>query len=80
MTKKDEIITKIKKAIDELRPYINMDGGDITFIKYEDKIVYVKLLGACQACSFTDETLNNGLYESLKKEIPEIEGVINVKL
>ena len=57
-----------------------MDGGDVEFIKYEDKIVYVKLTGACQACLFTDDTLQNGLYESIKAEIPEIEGVVNVTI
>ncbi len=77
---KENTIDKIKAAIDEIRPYLNMDGGDIEFIKYEDKIVYVKLSGACQACMYTDETLNNGVLETLKKDIPEIENVINVKI
>ena len=75
-----EIIDKIKNAIDEMRLYINMDGGDIEFIKYEDHIVYVKLSGACQACMYSDETLQNGVLETLKNEIPEIENVINVPI
>jgi len=76
----DEIITEIKDILDSLRPYLNMDGGDVEFIKYEDKIVFVKLTGACQACMFTDDTIKNGLYETLKADIPEIEGVINVTI
>ena len=79
MTEK-ETIEKIKSALDEIRPYINMDGGDVEFVKYLDKIVYVKLTGACAACMFSDDTIKNGLFETLKAEIPEIEGVINVEL
>ena len=73
---KDQIID----AIEELRPYLNMDGGDIEFVDYKDKIVYVRLSGACQACMYTDDTLQNGVYETLKRDIPEIEGVINVTI
>ncbi len=74
----NETINKIKQVLDELRPYLNMDGGDVEFIKYEDKIVYVKLTGNCAACLFSDDTIKNGLYEALKMQIPEIEGVINI--
>ena len=79
-SKEKDTVTEIKEVLETLRPYLNMDGGDVEFIKYEDKIVYVKLTGACQACLFTDDTLQNGLYESLKAEIPEIEGVVNVTI
>ena len=79
-TKKDDTITKIKEILESLRPYLNMDGGDVEFIKYEVKIVYVKLTGACAACMFSDETIKNGLFEALKSEIPEIEDVINVEI
>ena len=57
-----------------------MEGGDIEFIKYEDKFVYVKLIGACANCNYQDVTLKDGIEEMLKGEIPEIEGVINVTL
>lgn len=74
----EETINKIKELLDSLRPYLNMDGGDVEFIDYKDNIVYVKLTGACAACMFSDDTIKNGLYETIKAEIPEIEGVINV--
>lgn len=77
---KKDIVTEIKEILDTLRPYLNMDGGDVEFIKYEDHIVYVKLTGACQACLIQDDTLQNGLFETLKADIPEIEGVINVTI
>lgn len=78
--KQDEVINKIKDILDTLRPYLNMDGGDVEFVEYKDKIVYVRLTGACQACMFSDETIKNGLYETIKADVPEIEGVINVEI
>ncbi len=71
---------KIENLINDLRPYLNSDGGDIDFIKYENNYVYIKLTGACGECEFQDDTIQNGIYEYLKNEIPEIEGVINVSL
>ena len=71
---------KIKELLENVRPYLQMEGGDVEFIKYEDKYVYLKLIGACANCSFQDVTLKDGIEEMLKQEIPEIEGVINVTL
>ena len=71
---------KIKELIDDLRPFLNSEGGDIDFIKYEDKYVYIKLTGACANCGYQDETINYGIENYLKEQIPEIEGVINVSL
>ena len=76
----EEIILKIKEIIDNIRPYINFDGGDIEFIKYEEGYVYIKLLGACQMCGMMDSTIENGIYENIKQELPEVKGVINVPL
>jgi len=56
-----------------------MDGGDIEFIKYEDGIVYIKLLGACSGCIYADSTIHDYIEEALKQEIPEVKGVINVE-
>ncbi len=71
---------KIKEMIDKMRPYLNMDGGDIEFIKYEDHYIYIKLTGACVDCMFQDNTVNDGLLQMFQSEIPEIEGIINVNL
>lgn len=71
---------KIKELIEHMRPYLNMDGGDIEFIKYDEGYVYIKLYGACQDCGFQDTTINEGLLQYFKSEIPEIEGIINVNL
>ena len=75
-----EIINKLLELIEKMRPYINMDGGDIEFVKYDDHYVYVKLSGACSDCIGLDSTLNDGLLQLFKSEIPEVEGVINVNL
>ena len=71
---------KIKALIEEIRPYLNMDGGDIEYIKYEDKYVYVKLKGHCVNCIDQGFTLKNYILNMLQNEIAEIEGIINVEL
>lgn len=77
---KEKIEEKIIEMIDKMRPYINMDGGDIKYIKYEDNYVYIKLTGACSYCLFQDNTVNENLLQMFQSEIPEIKGVINVEL
>ncbi len=71
---------KIKIIIEELKPFLNMDGGDIEFVKYEDHYVYVKLKGHCVDCLGQDFTLKNYILNMLQSEVEEIEGVINVDL
>ncbi len=71
---------KIIELTEKIKPYINMDGGDIEFIKYEDGYIYVHLIGACADCMYQDETLNESLLSFYQSEIPEIKGVINVTL
>ncbi len=71
-------VEKIIEVIDTLRPFIINDGGDIEFIKYEDNIVYVRMLGACANCGIIDVTLNEGLEAAIKEEVPQVKGVVNV--
>lgn len=71
---------KIIEIINQLRPYLNSDGGDIEFIKYEDEYVYVKLYGACAACNFKDYTIQDNIYEAIKEDVPNCKGIINVEL
>ena len=67
-------------TIEEIRPFLNMDGGDIEFVKYdiENKTVFVKMFGACAMCNMIDETLQNGLLELIREKVPDIENVINL--
>lgn len=69
---------KIIEAINRIRPYIINDNGDIEFIKYENNIVYIKMLGACMACEMLDFTLKDTIEAILKEEVPSIEEVINI--
>lgn len=70
----------IKEIIEDIRPYLNSDGGDIEFIKYEDNYVFVKLYGACSHCGYQDFTLNDNILEIIKEKIPEVIAVINVEI
>lgn len=69
---------KARAVIDKLRPYINRDGGDIKFVKYEEGIVYVQMLGACIGCAAIDTTLTYGVETILLEEVPGIIGVEQV--
>lgn len=69
---------RIISLIDKIRPFLINDGGNLEFVKYEDNIVYVKLLGACAECEMMDITLKDGIEELIINEIPEVKEVKNV--
>lgn len=69
---------KIIEIIDQLRPFLMNDGGNIEFVKYENKIVYVRLMGACSNCHILDITLKEGIEAAIKEEIPSVQEVINI--
>lgn len=68
---------QIEMTLDKIRPFIQRDGGDVTFDSFEDGIVYLNFLGACEGCSMIGETLSSGVAILLQEEVP---GVIDVKL
>ncbi len=70
---------KIIDIIDRLRPFLINDGGNIEFVKYENNIVYIKMMGACSNCQMLDLTLKDGIEAAIKEEVPEVIQVINVK-
>lgn len=70
-----ETETKIISLIDKMRPFLISDGGNIEYIKYEDNIVYVKMMGACADCALIDITLKEGIEEIITSEIPEVKEV-----
>ena len=74
-----DIELKIVAIIDKLRPFLINDGGNLEFVKYEDNVVYVRLMGACRDCAMLDVTLKDGIEEFIKNEIPEVKEVVNVK-
>ena len=73
-----EIEKKINEVIDKLRPFLISDGGNIEFVKFEEGIVYIKMVGACSNCSLLDVTLKDGIESALVNEIPEVLGVVKV--
>lgn len=77
--KKNEEETKIIEIINKLRPFLVMDGGDLEFIKYEDNIVYIKLVGACANCYMLDYTLKEGIEAAIKEEVTSVKEVVNVE-
>lgn len=74
--KKDE--KKIIDIIDKLRPFLINDGGNIEFVKYEDNIVYIKMMGACANCQMMDITLKDGIAAAIMNEVPQVIDVINL--
>lgn len=75
----EELTENVMKALDEIRPFLKSDGGDITLISIEDgKHVKVRLEGACTSCSVNQMTLRAGVETTIKKFAPQIETVVNV--
>jgi Fe-S cluster biogenesis protein NfuA len=74
-----QLNTEVEKALEEIRPFLNSDGGDITLISIEEgKHVKVRLEGACTSCSVNQMTLKAGVETTIKKFAPQIETVVNI--
>jgi Fe-S cluster biogenesis protein NfuA len=74
-----ELTTKVEEALDEIRPFLQNDGGDISLVSIEEgKIVNVQLQGACVGCSVNQMTLKSGVEMTIKKYAPQIEKVFSV--
>jgi len=70
------LIEKVEIAIDEIRPYLIADGGDIKVVSIDNKnIVNLELLGSCETCPMSPMTLKAGVEEAIKKQVPEIKGI-----
>jgi len=75
----EELIQSIEKALDEVRPFLQSDGGDIHLVSIEDeKHVKVRFEGACTHCSVNQMTLKAGVETTIKKYAPQVETVVNV--
>ncbi len=68
----EESIDKIKEVIEQLRPNIQMDGGDVEFVRFDDGIVYVRFHGACVGCPASIFTLKGGIEEALKEQLSDV--------
>ena len=73
-----EKIEHIKRVLEELRPAILQDGGDIHFVRFENGTVFVQLHGACVSCPISFITLKMGLETQLKEKVPGVKSVVSV--
>jgi Fe-S cluster biogenesis protein NfuA len=75
----EEMRHKVEKALEEIRPFLQSDGGDISLVSIEnDNVVTVRLEGNCVGCSVNQMTLKSGVEMTIKKYVPHVEKVINV--
>ena len=73
------ILDKIEGALDEIRPYLEADEGDIRLIEVtDDMVVKVKLLGACSSCNVSMMTMKSGVEQAIKRAVPEVKEVIDI--
>ena len=73
------ILSKIEVALEEIRPFLEADGGDINFIELTDEwVVKVKLIGACSSCSISMMTLKNGVEMAVKRAVPKVKEVLEI--
>jgi len=76
----EETRLNVVKALDEIRPFLENDGGNISLIAIENnEIVKVQLVGACSSCSVNQMTLKSGVEMTIKKYAPHIQSVINIE-
>lgn len=76
----EELQSKVEAALEEIRPFLQSDGGDIALIGIEEgKLVKVRLEGTCVGCSVNQMTLKSGVEMTIKKHAPQIEKVVNVE-
>jgi Fe-S cluster biogenesis protein NfuA len=73
-----EKIAKLHQALDEIRPFLQKDGGDISLIDYKDHEVIIQFEGNCFTCKINNLTLNVGVKQVIKKYLPEVEKVKSI--
>ena len=69
---------KIISVIEKIRPFLISDGGNIEYVKFDDGIVYVKMMGHCSDCPMLDVTLKDSIEIAIVNEVPEVKGIINI--
>jgi Fe-S cluster biogenesis protein NfuA len=73
---KELLEKRVKNILEQVRPYLQQDGGDVNFVELtDDMVVMVELTGACGSCPYSTMTLKNGIESVMKKSIPEIKSV-----
>lgn len=76
-----DIVKKVEEALEQIRPYLQADGGNVSLVEItDDHVVKVELQGACKSCSMSIMTLKAGIEESIKRAVPEIKTVKAINL
>lgn len=76
---KELLEKRVMNILEQVRPYLQADGGDVSFVELtDDMVVKVELTGACGSCPYSTMTLKNGIETVMKKSIPEIKSVENI--
>jgi len=70
---------RVKAILEQIRPYLQQDGGDLEYVGYEDGRVMLRLQGACTSCPSSTMTLKMGIENALKQQIPEVKEVVPVR-
>jgi Fe-S cluster biogenesis protein NfuA len=73
----NSIDEQIRDTLEKIRPFLQRDGGDVEFVKFEDGVVFLRMQGACVGCSLIDNTISDGVELILIDEVP---GVVKVQL
>ena len=77
---KELLEKRVKNILEQVRPYLQADGGDVHFVELtDDMVVMVELTGACGSCPYSTMTLKNGIESVMKKSIPEIKSVEQIQ-
>lgn len=75
----EELLKKVCDALDEIRPFLNEDGGDLSVVEItDDLILKIEFTGACSSCSMNNMTFKSGVEDAIKRLVPEIKGVVPV--
>ncbi|MEN0003278.1 MAG: NifU family protein [Bacteroidota bacterium] len=78
-TEKDQLLNRIDAALDDIRPHLQVDGGNVEVVDItEDKIVQLRWLGNCESCNMSAMTMKAGIEQTVKNKVPEVEGVMAV--
>jgi Fe-S cluster biogenesis protein NfuA len=79
-TQREDILNNINTAIDEIRPYLKADGGNVELVNLEpDNTVKVRLMGACDGCPFSVMTLRAGIEQAIRKKFPEMKELVAIE-
>ena len=79
ITEKEVLLERVEEALNDVRPHLKVDGGNVEVIEITDDFhVKIKWLGACQSCSMSAMTMKAGIEQTIKRQVPEITGVVAI--